>query len=88
MLSPTLCRRVLNSALRRFIKRPWPEKIHSLRYCFELACNFPFSAVPLPVRLPEGIRWLDMNDYPNGSIFTGNFELGVRSFVWCSLKAG
>ena len=77
-----------SSALHRFIKRPWPEKVHSLRYRFKLVWNFVFPTVPLPVRLREGIWWLAVNDYPNDSIFTGNFELGERSFVWSYLKQG
>jgi FkbM family methyltransferase len=59
-----------------------------LRYRFKLGWNFVLPHVPLPLSLPEGIRWTALNDSFSDSIFTGNYELAERRFVWNYLKSG
>jgi hypothetical protein len=48
--------------LGRFLRKPLPEKVRSLRYRFKRCVNKAVPFVPLPTRLPWGDYWLAYND--------------------------
>jgi SAM-dependent methyltransferase len=60
--------------LHRFLRKPWPEKVRSLRYRFKRLWNKAVPFVPLPTRLPWGDYWLAYNDVCSDAVFAGNFE--------------
>ncbi len=70
--------------LRRFLRRPWNEKVQSLR--FRWVRTFP--KVPLPVRLPFGAWWLAQDDFLGGAILSGGFEDAEYHFVQSFLQPG
>ena len=74
--------------LHRFLRKPWPEKVRSLRYHFKRCVNKAVPFVPLPTRLPWGDYWLAYNDVCGDAIFAGNFEEAERQFVERFLRPG
>jgi hypothetical protein len=70
----------------RFLRKPWPEKVRSLRYRFKRLWNKAVPFVPLPTRLPWGDWWLAYNDVCGDAIFAGNFEEAERQFMERFLK--
>jgi hypothetical protein len=48
--------------LHRFLRKPWLEKVRSLRYRFKRLWNKAVPFMPLPTRLPWGDYWLAYND--------------------------
>jgi FkbM family methyltransferase len=72
--------------LHRFLRKPWPEKVRSLRYHFKRCVNKAVPFVPLPTRLPWGDYWLAYNDVCGDAVFAGNFEEAERQFVERFLK--
>lgn len=74
--------------LHRFLRKPWPEKVRSLRYRFKMLWNKAVPFVPLPTRLPWGDYWLAYNDVCGDAVFAGNFEEAERQFVERFLRPG
>ena len=74
--------------LRRFLHKPWQEKMRSVRFRFKRLWNRIVPFAPLPTRLPWGGWWLAYNDVCGDAIFTGNFEEAERQFVERFLKPG
>jgi FkbM family methyltransferase len=72
----------------RFLRKPWPEKVRSLRYRFKRLWNKAVPFVPLPARLPWGDWWLAYNDVCGDAVFAGNFEEAERRFVERFLRPG
>ena len=72
----------------RFLQKPWPEKILSLRYRFKRMWNRVVPLVPLPMKLPWGDWWLAWNDVCGDAVFWGCFEGAERQFVEQFLKPG
>jgi FkbM family methyltransferase len=70
----------------RFLCKPWPKKVRSLRYRFKRLWSKAVPFVPLPVRLPWGDWWLAYNDVCGDAVFMGNFEEAERQFVERFLK--
>jgi len=78
----------LQFAFRRFLEKPWPEKVYSVRYRFKRIWGRLFPSLPLPCRLPYGGWWLAADDVAGDAVFTGNFEMGERRFLERFLKPG
>ena len=74
--------------IRRFLQKPWPEKVRSLRYRFKRMWNKVVPYVPLPMKLPWGDWWLAWNDVCGDAVFWGCFEEAERQFVEQFLKPG
>jgi FkbM family methyltransferase len=72
------------SRFRRFLGKPWREKVDTILY--RLVQAFPF--VPLPVRLSFGGWWLARNDFIGAALFCGGFENTECSFVERFLNPG
>jgi FkbM family methyltransferase len=62
-------------SLKRFLQKPWSEKI----LCIKVVCLQVFGV--LPVRLPLGGWWLAYNDETGNKILRGRFETAERRFV-------
>lgn len=61
--------------LRRFLAKPWPEKMVSIRgRCLRVFGLFP-------TRLPFGDWWIAYNDYSGNAILAGRHETAERNFV-------
>jgi FkbM family methyltransferase len=71
-----------------FLRRPWPKKLHALRFRFKRVWGWLFPSIPLPLRIPENVWWLAYNDVCGDAVFTGNFEEGERRFVARFLREG
>src|ERR1700682_5962609 len=69
-------------ALKRFLQKPWPKKMLSIRF----ACLHVFGAIPL--RLPFGGWWLASNDYNGNTILGGHYETAARRFTEKFLRHG
>ncbi len=67
--------------VRRFLYKPWREKIITLRFRFKPLWNRWCPLLPLPVRLPYGGWWLASADFCGDAIFEGWFENAERQFV-------
>ena len=75
--------------LYRFYRKPWHEKVRSVRFRFKRAWNHLLPFVPLPTRLPWGYLWLAYNDVCGDAIFIGSFfEEAERRFVDRFLRPG
>lgn len=74
--------------LYRFLRKPWHEKMRSLRFRFKRFWNRFLPFVPLPTRLPFGGWWLAWNDVCGDAIFTGDFEESECRFMECFLREG
>jgi FkbM family methyltransferase len=70
--------------IRRFLRRPWPEKANSLRYRWG---SF-LSEIPVPVRLPSGAWWIRRNDHVGESLLAGTFETQELAFAERFLQPG
>ena len=72
------------SRLRRYLGKPWTEKIRVAGlYARNLFPNFP-----VPVRLPPGIWWLARNNDLGNHTLAGDFEQSEYAFVGRFLKQG
>jgi FkbM family methyltransferase len=74
--------------IRSFLKKPWTEKVYSIRHRFVLVWSGLLPSLPLPVRLPYGGWWLARHDECSTAVFTGNFEPGEHRFVERFVKKG
>jgi len=72
----------------RFLRKPWHEKVRSLRYRFKRLWDKVVPSVPLPTKLPWGDWWLAWNDVCGDAVFVGDFEESERQFVERFLKPG
>ncbi len=68
--------------LRRYLKRPLPEKIRAvLSYV-----RHWIPGLPIPVRLPSGHWWLAWNNHLGEHLLEGRFEEADYTFVQRLLK--
>jgi FkbM family methyltransferase len=74
----------LHERVRRFVSRPWREKVQRVR----LRWVEKFPGVPLPMRLPSGVWWLARNDHVSRPLIQGNFESAESSFIRKFLQPG
>lgn len=72
----------------RFLRKPWREKVITVRSRFKSLWFQLFPSIPLPVRLPYGGWWLAVNDTCSDAIFTNNYEKAEWRFVERVLKKG
>jgi FkbM family methyltransferase len=75
----------LTFILRRFLRKPWQEKLKTLSvkwYMFRHAV----SHFQYPVRLPPGIWWVPRNEVVGHGVLAGNFETAEVAFVRRFLK--
>ena len=70
--------------LRRFLAKPWREKIDSARFRLRAAA----ARIPVLVRLPFGAWFLARHDNVGDAIREGNFELAETAFVSRCLRPG
>lgn len=70
------------ASLKRFLGRPWREKLHSI----ERACLHAVGAVP--TRLSFGSWWLAYDDAVGQGILAGSFEIVESRFVENFLQPG
>lgn len=70
--------------VRRFMHRPWSEKVASIQDRWRSAV----STVPVPVRLPLRFWWMKRNDNVNEALFAGSFETAELAFVQKFLQPG
>ena len=70
--------------LRRYIRRPWPEKIRAAG----LYARYAIPSLPVPVRLPFGAWVLAWNDDLGNHILARDFEQPEYAFVGRFLKPG
>src|ERR1700730_9669688 len=62
-------------SLKRFLHKPWPEKV----LCIKYLCLQVFGVLPL--RLPLGGWWLVYNDNCGNKVLDGRFENAEFHFV-------
>lgn len=74
--------------LYRFLRKPWSEKVKSLRFRFKRLLRRIFTFMPLPMRLPFGGWWIAWNDVCSDAIFIGSFEEAEWRFVERFLQPG
>jgi FkbM family methyltransferase len=72
------------SRFRRFLQKPWREKVKAVLYRWVQA----FPHIPVPVRLSFGRWWLARNDFIGAALFSGGFESTECSFVERFLRPG
>ena len=70
--------------IARFLQKPWPEKVQSLKNRWFRA----ISSIPVPTRLPFGAWWMKRNDNLAETLLTGSFEAAELAFVGRFLKPG
>jgi len=78
----------LSTRLSRFIRKPWREKVYSLRFRFKGLWNRVLPFVPVPTPLPFGGWWLAWNDEIGDAIFLWGYEEAEQRFVERFLKSG
>lgn len=70
--------------LRRFARRPWPEKVLILGFYGRRI----LQVFPRPVYSPAGVWWLTWGDALANGILNGSFESVERAFVEDFLRPG
>jgi len=70
--------------LRRFVDKPWPEKVRSAG----LYCRNAFPNLPIPVRLPFGSWWLAWQNDLGNHVLAGDYESAEYTFVEEFLRPG
>lgn len=76
--------RTLGSRLRRFWRRPWPEKVFIV--CDRIKLSFP--GFPAPLRLPFGAWWLIRRGALDSELLAGTFETAELRFTERFLQPG
>jgi FkbM family methyltransferase len=70
--------------VRRFMRRPWHEKVESIKNRLRSVG----SKIPVPVRLPLGLWWMKRNDNLAEPLLAGAFENAELAFVDKFLQPG
>jgi len=70
--------------MRRFLRKPWPEKARSVRFRWSAGV----ARVPKLMRLPFGAWWVLRNDNLGEPLSTGSFETAELAFVDRFLRPG
>jgi len=83
-LDGSITSRGLRDRMQKFILKPWPEKVKSVKYIWLKW----LPSVPLPVKLPFGVWWLAENDFCGVAIILGGFENAEVEFVGGFLRPG
>lgn len=73
-----------SARLRRFLRKPWKEKLTTLGYHWVQR----FPAIPVPMHLSFGGWWLVRNDFVGAAMLNGGFENTERAFVESFLLPG